>query len=140
MGLTDDSYLDRPTIRRLARRGGVKRIKSEIYQTVQQIIKNRIAEVRHTTVPTQTLTSNTLLTPSSSSPPSYDLSKLISLTDPRTSNRPSRAQKPKNTHSSRRRLRTPPDRKPHLRLWHHLQRRRSQFARCIHEEAEGRVR
>lgn len=43
--LTDYCHLDKPTIRRLARRGGVKRIKSEIYQTVQQIIKNKIAEV-----------------------------------------------------------------------------------------------
>lgn len=60
--LNNKSGPDKPTIRRLARRGGVKRIKSEIYQTVQEIIKKRIAEVCTHITSQHSTTSNTRLT------------------------------------------------------------------------------
>lgn len=38
----DLSDTDKPTIRRLARRGGIKRINRNIYQTIQEIVKDRL--------------------------------------------------------------------------------------------------
>lgn len=43
---TDTWHADRSTIRKLARRGGVKRIRKEIYPTVQQVMRDRLEEVR----------------------------------------------------------------------------------------------